>query len=300
MVKKYYLAYAVIIAVAAGALIWYYQGRQKESSTLISQVFYQCNGSKTIDASYYKGATMPSPQPGQPPSPTGSVSLILSDGRQLTLPQTISASGIRYANSDESVIFFSKGEGALVLENNQQTYIGCIKVVSDPGGLPEVYESGSNGFSIRYPADYARNDNYQYLNLGPGKEIGGVSFTIPPSVAQGTNLGSDSYISIEEIPQIQDCSARLFLETGADGDLPITAADGDITYSVVSSTDAGAGNRYEETVYAIPGTNPCIAVRYFIHYSVFENYPPGTVKMFDRQALINQFDAIRRTLVVQQ
>jgi membrane-bound inhibitor of C-type lysozyme len=34
----------------------------------------------------------------------GSVEIILSDGRNFNLPQTISASGIRYANDDESLI----------------------------------------------------------------------------------------------------------------------------------------------------------------------------------------------------
>jgi hypothetical protein len=53
-------------------------------------------------------------------------------------------------------------------------------------------------------------------------------------------------------------------------------------------------------VYAIPGTKPCTAVRYFIHYSVFENYPPGTVKAFDHAALVATFDAIRRTLRINQ
>ena len=68
----------------------------------------------------------------------------------------------------------------------------------------------------------------------------------------------------------------------------------------MKSTGAAAGNRYEETVYTLPGTNPCIAVRYFIHYGVFQNYPAGTVREFDQQALLASFDAIRHTLVIVQ
>jgi hypothetical protein len=78
-----------------------------------------------------------------------------------------------------------------------------------------------------------------------------------------------------------------------------TLADGGITYSIASSTGAAAGNRYEETVYALSGTHSCISVRYFIHYGVFQNYPAGMVREFDQQALLASFDAIRRTLVVQ-
>jgi hypothetical protein len=76
--------------------------------------------------------------------------------------------------------------------------------------------------------------------------------------------------------------------------------DGEMLYSVASSTGAAAGNRYDETVYALPGTNPCIAVRYFIHYGVIENYPAGTVRAFDEAALRSEFDAIRRTLINNQ
>jgi hypothetical protein len=121
-------------------------------------------------------------------------------------------------------------------------------------------------------------------------------------MATGTNLSSDSYISIEQIPYTdiprgQTCSAALFV----DPETPVSnMTDNDIQYSVASSTGAGAGNRYEEHVYAIPGTNPCIAVRYFIHYGVFENYPSGTVKHFDETALLKEFDTIRRSLTINQ
>lgn len=62
-----------------------------------------------------------------PPIPSGSVKIILSDGRTFNLPQTISADGGRYANSDESFVFWSKGDGAMVLENNiEKNYMGCV------------------------------------------------------------------------------------------------------------------------------------------------------------------------------
>ncbi|HWH07113.1 MAG TPA: MliC family protein [Candidatus Paceibacterota bacterium] len=53
------------------------------------------------------------------------VVIMLSDGRTLTLPQTIAASGIRYANEDESIVFWSKGETAFLEENGAQTYAEC-------------------------------------------------------------------------------------------------------------------------------------------------------------------------------
>lgn len=288
----------IVIIVVLGAMYYYTKGPQTAAPEQpIATVDYSCDSGKTITAVYYKGVTIPG-TPGQPPVPGGKVDLTLSDGRAMTLPQTISADGIRYANADESFVFWSKGNGALVLENNQQkSYIGCIALAPDPiGQLPQVYSNGSDGFSLRLPAGYTVNESYKYQEMGPGKDIGGIKFTIPPTMATGTNLSSDTYLSVEQIPQTQNCNASLFLEHAAVS----TVTDGNTTYSVASTTGAAAGNRYEETVYALPGTNPCIAVRYWIHYGVFQNYPPGMVQEFDQKALLGQFDVIRRTLTVVQ
>lgn len=173
--------------------------------------------------------------------------------------------------------------------NNQPAYI--VNSSSSPW---YIYKNDILGFSIRYPASYKIDDTYKYQEFGPGKDISGIKFTISESMATGTNLGSDSYISVERIQQTKNCSATLFINQ----ETAHTLSDNGIKYSVASSTGAGAGNRYEETVYAVTSGNSCIAVRYFIHYSVFENYPPNTVKEFDRSFLINQFDAIRRTFVI--
>lgn len=267
------------------------------SPSTTTNASYSCDGGKTIDATYAQGAAASAPSAGQPPTPTGSVALKLSDGRNLTLAQTISADGARYASTDGSIVFWNKGNGLTFTESNTETYTGCIEVTPDLGGLSEVYESGAKGFSLRYPTGYTVDDAYAYQALGPGKDIAGVKFTIPPSLATGTNLAADTYVSVEQIPQTQTCTADLFLEAGAT--IKTTDENG-TTYSVGTLTDAGAGNRYEETVYALPGTNPCMAVRYFVHYGVLENYPTGTVQQFDEAALLKQFDAIRQTLVIAQ
>lgn len=55
------------------------------------------------------------------------VRLALSDGRTMTLPQTISASGARYASADESFVFWNKGDGAFVQEEGDMvTYGECV------------------------------------------------------------------------------------------------------------------------------------------------------------------------------
>ncbi len=129
MRKIVFLLLLALIIISAG--IWYINNKnnapsQSESPTLISQINYLCNGGRTINAAYYKGAVV-SVSPGEPPIPTGSVKVVLSDGRSLNLPQTISASGVRYANSDESFVFWNKGDAVLVLENNtEKDYTNCL------------------------------------------------------------------------------------------------------------------------------------------------------------------------------
>jgi hypothetical protein len=94
----------------------------------INIVSYTCDAGKVIIAKFYQGETEPSPSPDQPPIPGGSIVLSLSDGRSITLPQTISADGERYANSDESFVFWGKGNGAFITEGNgnDTTYKNCV------------------------------------------------------------------------------------------------------------------------------------------------------------------------------
>ena len=78
----------------------------------------------------------------------------------------------------------------------------------------------------------------------------------------------------------------------------VTETTASSTYSAASSTGAAAGNRYEESVYAIAGSNPCTAVRYYIHYAAIENFEPGVVREFDRATLLAAFDTIRASLLL--
>jgi membrane-bound inhibitor of C-type lysozyme len=103
--------------------------------TLIARASYLCQDNKIIDADFYQGAAV-AVKPGEMPVPNGSVSLKLSDGRALTLPQTVSASGIRYANADESIIFWNKGDGAFITENNIETFSGCVTKTTETVGSP--------------------------------------------------------------------------------------------------------------------------------------------------------------------
>jgi membrane-bound inhibitor of C-type lysozyme len=75
----------------------------------IADVTYTCRSDKTVRAIYHEKG----------------VQLLLSDGRNLTLPHAISASGARYANADESVVFWNKGDTAFITEGKDTTFADC-------------------------------------------------------------------------------------------------------------------------------------------------------------------------------
>jgi len=93
----------------------------------VAHAHFVCAGSKSIDATFYEDVSTPTGEPpaGEPPTPAGSVQLSLSDGRTLTLRQTLSADGARYGNPDESFVFWNVGNTATVQEGNKQSYSNC-------------------------------------------------------------------------------------------------------------------------------------------------------------------------------
>ena len=169
------------------------------STQPIATAAFACSEGKSIGASFYQT----------------SVKLQLSDGRSQELPQAQSASGVRYANADESFVFWGKGNTAFVTEGSaqNQTYTGCIVVAPDSTNtLTQIFASSTAGFTFRFPANYTVDQNYTYQALGPGKDIKGVKFTIPGAATTGTNLSKDTYISVEMLPKATSCTANLFLE----------------------------------------------------------------------------------------
>ena len=76
---------------------------------------FVCDDNKSIKASFYIDEI----------NHVDHVNLELSDGRFLTLPRAISASGARYALDDESVVFWNKGTTAYNTENGVETFSNC-------------------------------------------------------------------------------------------------------------------------------------------------------------------------------
>lgn len=281
--KQIIATLALLLLIVGGYFAWKMYGKAP-SEVPLNIATFSCEQGKTIGAVFYNAK----------------VDLTLSDGRKLSLPQAISASGARYANTDESFVFWNKGNTAFISEGKtepqQQTYTNCVSAenADQPTSETTTYAYPPLGFSIKYPKTYTLDESYMYQGLGE-EGIPGIKVSVPKSVSDLTNLSTDSGVSIEYVPNVSACSASIFLY---DNPAATTITDGGVSYSVASADGAGAGNRYEEKVYAIDGANPCIAVRYFIHYTVLANYPEGTKKAFEREQLLAEFDQIRHSLTL--
>ncbi len=82
------------------------------AETPIAVAAFKCAKGKSIDATFY----------------ADKVDLKLSDGRTMKLPQVMSGSGARYANENESFVFWNKGDTAFVTEgaDEKMTYSDCV------------------------------------------------------------------------------------------------------------------------------------------------------------------------------
>ncbi|MDR3558143.1 MAG: MliC family protein [Candidatus Pacebacteria bacterium] len=74
---------------------------------------YSCDGDKSITATFHL------PQ-------DDFVNINLSDGRHFILAHVVSADGARYANANEQIVFWNKGDTAFLTENGTTTYSGCV------------------------------------------------------------------------------------------------------------------------------------------------------------------------------
>ena len=163
---------------------------------------------------------------------------------------------------------------------------------------PTTSTYATTSFSVVYPSDFTSDDKYAYAGF-PKKPIAGVKLTIPGAMAAGTNLSNDTYVSVETLPNAKKCTGDIYLVDDVNAHVE---TQGGVNYSIATSSDAGAGNFREEMVYALRESSPCVAIRYFIHSTNIGNYlpaqagDPGTVREFDRAALLSSFDAIRASV----
>jgi hypothetical protein len=119
--KKFVLIILITAIVFTGVSFIYQKFQQPNTivdavrTDVINSAIFNCAENKTIQAFFLKD----------------NVSLTLSDGRHLQLPQGMSGSGARYVNTDESFVFWNKGDTAFIEEGKETTYKDCMTGVKE-------------------------------------------------------------------------------------------------------------------------------------------------------------------------
>jgi Putative hemolysin len=115
-IKKFVLIVLITAIVFTGVSFIYEKLQQPNAiqealtTDVINSAIFNCADNKTIQAVFLKD----------------NVSLTLSDGRHLQLPQGMSGSGACYATTDESFVFWNKGDTAVIEEGKETTYKDCV------------------------------------------------------------------------------------------------------------------------------------------------------------------------------
>ncbi|HUO56379.1 MAG TPA: MliC family protein [Candidatus Paceibacterota bacterium] len=255
---------------------------------IINTVAYSCDQGATIDASFTQN----------------SVDLTLSDGRSLTLPQTISGSGIRYelsatssSGTPDDVVFWSEGDNAFLTENSSTTYQDCIAGTVTQNGSTTTFTDAGKTFSFSYPSEWSvigGGGGYTQSWMTNATTSGMIlaEIKIPQSYLPGTNFGDATFTVGTSADPSALATCLSYNPTGGPKTPEATTTINGTQFTVFQSHDAAAGNRYDTTSYRTSMGSQCYAVEYTIHYAVFQNYPPGTVKQFDESALKAQLDGV--------
>ncbi len=195
---KKYIALLIIIVVAL--TLWIWRDKPNSSETQVGAAVYTCDNGREISAIYYENPAKAAPvTPGEPPVPTGSVELSLNGAASTTLPQTISGSGVRFANEDESLIFWNKGNSAIVMhgDNLDPDYENCMTNTNNADNTEQTYTSDTYGFSFDIAAGYTYKE-YTDEIIAIGNPVGQDGFDAVAEVNVVKSGGEGGYHSFND------------------------------------------------------------------------------------------------------
>ena len=285
----------IVLAIALGA---YFIVRAPEVSAPSGTTATE-SAPKTVTFYCGSGNTM------QADFATSSVALAFSDGTNLTLPQTMSGSGIRYeaTSTGSDLLFTGKGDTGSFTDSASTTdlrYATCLAAdvaASDAPGY-DTYENLGKSFTFSFPTDFEVTGVAPGYGPGwsaPATTTGMVlaKIYVPQSYEPGTNFG-DAWFTVGASgdPQaVADCTKDLAGNQASSS--PVTI--GDTTFTKLLFGGAGAGNRYDTTSYRAVRDGQCYAIEYTVHYGVLENYPKGAVQAFDEAKITSALDEVAKS-----
>lgn len=202
------------IAVVLGGALFIYSlmsGRTGDDAdrTVINRTTFTCTDGTELDATFYSEESM----------------ALTLDGTTYELPQVVSASGARYANSDESFVFWNKGNEATVFVDGSVAYEGCVAE-----GAAERYTTAviENGYALSFvppqggTVSVERDTYYKVLYAGPSNE--------PPALTDGYT------ITMTLLDKDPSASFRAFVESERDSIR--TAVGAPLSETTLSGRDA--------------------------------------------------------------
>ncbi len=107
------------VAAAVVLILGFYPADPNALQAPIATIAYQCAGGREFLARVEVRSDASPQNPGH-------AEVFLDDGSKLLLTQTVSASGVRYTNSTESFVYWIKGDGAFVQEEDAILYNDCV------------------------------------------------------------------------------------------------------------------------------------------------------------------------------
>lgn len=124
-----------VVLIGVGYVLWVNGPSPEEVQTLQEQMLV-CTDGTEIDVAWRSNDSV----------------IVTLDGVPYELPQVISASGARYANSDESFVFWNNGNESMILVDDELVHEGCRVPGTEPA--PNDEEDVSATSSV---ADLIRN-----------------------------------------------------------------------------------------------------------------------------------------------
>jgi membrane-bound inhibitor of C-type lysozyme len=284
---------AFLVGVGILILVWAFFIKQEKQTYLFS-----CEGSSTIRATFY-------------PKDDEKVSLRLSDGRVMALAHLVSASGARYGNKDESVVFWNKGDTAWLTEGSSTTYSNCTtpsdqsavtstvattttkssssstgpsQKTATKSSFPRSYANSEYGFSMRFPAtvtsqpyfttfyDVASNWRINAALNNQGKVV--VSFPVY-RIDQGTVSSGKNYplfyVAETRVGVSPNVQECYSMDPGYTSQKILNVSINGVTFKRFSFEDAGMMKMMKGESYRTVHNNMCYVIEQIRHQSTYKD-----------------------------
>ena len=274
MIKKiiiFIITTIILIFIVRGCVINHQKSDQNTKTTTNSVNYYCKEGELKVDFINNKNST-------------STVKITFSNGSSISLPQTISASGMHYELG--STTFVGKGDNAILTQDGIDTYTSCITGDLKINNENSTFTDTSKTFSISFPNEFilfggeiGYSQNWAQQSTSTGLLL--VNISTPENYMPKTNFSDAKFtVGVSTDPDaIKNCLTYNL------GNL-ITSTKvkiGGNEFTKINFSDAGAGNFYDTTSYRILHNDSCYAIEYTIHSTNIGNYSPDQgITEFDK------------------